>query len=111
MTLRVYGRSDDLVLIEGSVQEEFNVPYPEQRLFLTFSNGVVLFVEYSAVGEWNVTELHSPSDVNVEVHSTDWRFAPVDYSETAIIEGGGAVKWVVTGRVMHSFGDRDGDSA
>ena len=109
MNLRVYGRSDDLVEVEGDVREEFTAPYPEERLFLTFSNGVALSVEYGGVGEWTVSELYSPDDVDVEVHPTGWEDAPVDYTEVAVVEGADPVEWVVTGENVQRF--EDGGSA
>lgn len=103
MNLRVYGASDDLVEVEGDVTEEFYAPYPEETLFLTFSNGVVLVVEYGAGGEWRVTELYSPEDVEVTVHGTAWADAPRDYSETAVVEGDDPIEWVITAEDIHRF--------
>lgn len=108
MTLQVYGRSDDLVEVEGDVREEFIAPHPSDRLFLTFSNGVVLLVEYGAAGEWNVSELYSPVGVDVEIFPTAWVDAPVGYSETAVVEGGDEVEWVLTGEDIYRFEDQRG---
>jgi len=108
MTLQVYGPSDDLVLLSGDgIREEFYAPAVEERLFLTLSNGVVLCVEYGGVGEWSVSELHVPDDVDVDVRPVGDDDAPNDYTEVAYVEGGETVEWVLTTEEIHRYDGGD----
>lgn len=102
---RVYGYSDDLIYVEGEgVAAEFHAPAVEERLFLTFSNGVVLCVEYGGVGEWTVSELYSPDDVDVDVQPVGWDDAANDYTETAVVEGGDVIEWILTTENINRYG-------
>lgn len=105
MTLQVYGASDDLVILTGDgIAEEFYAPAAEERLFLTLSNGVVLCVEYGGVGEWTVSELYSPDDVDVDVRPVGEEDAPNDYTEVAYVEGGETVEWVLSTPEINRYG-------
>lgn len=55
----VYGASDDLIEIEGSLREEFYATSEvhDEGDLLAFSTGVVLRVRYDTDGIWRITPL------------------------------------------------------
>lgn len=104
MSLRVYGHSDDLVLAEGDgISGEFYLPGGQEHLFLTFSSGVTLAVEYGVDAEWSVSELAAPDDVDVTVEPVGADGAPNDYTEVAVLEGGDLVEWVLPAEEIHRY--------
>jgi len=49
--IKIYGASDDLIEIEGDLQEEFSCYMPEgEKRFLAISDGTLLEVQYD--GNW-----------------------------------------------------------
>lgn len=66
MSVTVYGASDDLIEVEGAINEEFTLGNDETGDLLAFSNGVVLRVAYTSDGVWRVTPLAGGSRVTVE---------------------------------------------
>lgn len=58
-TVKIYGASDDLVEIDGTLEEEFSCP--RGRAFLSFSDGTILFIEYNNIGEWKISRMVSGS--------------------------------------------------
>jgi len=53
--IKVYGASDDLVVIEGDINEEFSFySEEEQSRFLAFSDGTLLTVRYDSDGIWRI---------------------------------------------------------
>jgi hypothetical protein len=87
--IKVYGSSDDLIEVEGDIEEEFTLSEYDENL-LAFSNGVVLRIKYNDSGIWRI----SPVTGNMVIH-----MAPEDdednYSDVAIIEDD--IRWVVQG--------------
>lgn len=96
----VYGASDDLIEVEGSVGEEFN-PTDGTTSFLGFSNGVVLKVTYDDEGIWRIQPRAGHHLVNIDFalgEDADRRpDGKPGHSDIATFEG--PVSWVV-------FGDR-----
>lgn len=84
----VYGASDDLIEIEGSIREEFN----RGRAYLGFSDGSVLFIEYGRLGEWAIRVVAQGSaQIDIEPASAE----NDTYSDKATLIG--EIKWVVVG--------------
>ena len=56
--IKIYGASDDLIEIEGDINEEFNV-YPENdtRYLLAFSTGHLLKMWYDEDGIWRIQNM------------------------------------------------------
>lgn len=54
--IKVYGASDDLIEVDGDIRDEFYAS-DEQSNLLSFSNGVVLEVEYNKSGQWKISVL------------------------------------------------------
>lgn len=76
MTIKVYGASDDLIEIEGDINEEFS--YSDSPTYLGFSSGVLLQVVYT--GTWDIKILNNPDDIAAKVfEATDWESD--DYSD------------------------------
>lgn len=50
----VYGVSDDLIEIEGGLNEEFNY-YADHEFALAVSDGTLLTINYDSVGIWRIT--------------------------------------------------------
>lgn len=58
-TVTVYGASDDLIEIEGDLNEEFNPDSDDQGTWLIFGDGTVLDIRYDDFGVWRITRPHS----------------------------------------------------
>lgn len=104
MTVYVYGASDDLIEIEGSLRQEFYycdagyanadealVPY-----YLAFSDGTLLKITYD--GEWNIKLVEGQAIIHhcggsASHPQVDFRVP--DYSDLAVIHSD--VTWVVGG--------------
>jgi hypothetical protein len=84
--ITVYGSSDDLIEIEGAIEEEFS---PGDDAILAFSNGVLLRINYDNDGVWRIKPLVCTDKVVITQ-------APADdennYSDRAVIEE--TVFWV-----------------
>lgn len=54
--LKVYGASDDLIEIEGDIEEEFgHYQRDKDAFYLAFSDGTILSVLYDQNGIWRLT--------------------------------------------------------
>jgi hypothetical protein len=89
----VYGASDDLIEIEGSIREEF---YATEKVhddgdLLAFSNGVVLRVRYDTDGVWRLSLV---AGTGVKIEQAPANDEDGNYSDTATLE---PVGWVVHG--------------
>lgn len=60
MPIKVYGASDDLIEVEGSVREEFTAYGNEKRHLLAFSTGHVVACLYDDDGCWRTLVLATP---------------------------------------------------
>lgn len=88
-TLRVYGASDDLVEIEGSIRAEFD--YTGDNGLLAFSDGTVLRIQYTNPGVWRITPVvRGTASVSIDLCSEELSNG---YTDVAIIKG--HVDWVV----------------
>ena len=92
--LSIYGASDDLIEVEGTIRAEFD-HYSSDEALLAISNGVVLRIVYSASGVWRITLVSKPGSVSVAITQ-----APEDnddnYSDRCEVIGGN-IAWVVLG--------------
>lgn len=84
MSVRVYGYSDDLIEIEGDIEEEFY--HPVGHALLAFSNGTLLDVEYS-LGFWRIRALAGDADIHPAQGGS--------YSDEAAIDA--HIRWVLKG--------------
>lgn len=97
ITIGVYGASDDLLEIEGEIREEYGC-YRAEKLYVTFSHGAVISVEYD--GEWKITKHCEPSNGKIEVYPAGSDKAQElndfsgDYSDYAEIKSNDNVEWV-----------------
>lgn len=68
--IKVYGASDDLVELEGDINEEFNylglggADEQDSGGLLAFSNGVILRIVYTQEGVWRITTVKGEVPLN-----------------------------------------------
>lgn len=94
--LEVYGASDDLIEVEGAVQEEFGgYSRDDKEFLLVVSDGTVLGLKYGGEGVWNIrlvaTGKGSKVTVATAIDTGD------DNTDRATIEAEDPIKWVVFG--------------
>ena len=100
MSVTVYGASDDLIYIEGDIDEEL---YPREieggsgeadARILAFSDGTVLKILYDREGMWRIRRIASGTAEyrNVEAEDPNDRN---NYSDRATLTGD--IKWCVPG--------------
>ena len=81
----IYGASDDLIEVEGDINEEFSANYQEPTYLRVMPTGTLIKVEYDLGGVWRLS--HDSGD------SSDFRkieqenFGAIDYSEAIRIIG------------------------
>lgn len=97
VTIHGSSDSDDLILVEGDIEEGFNVntgPH-DADVLLAFSDGTVLRVRYSESGVWRMSVVcHSGVGNNIDIISAVE--GEVDnYSDRVTLSG--RVEWVVLG--------------
>lgn len=96
MAVTVYGASDDLIEIEGDVDEEFYAiefghENESEGGFLAFSDGTILRIVYDGI--WRITPIaKGSSDIKVDLAMED---DEDNYSDRATLSG--KIKWVVLG--------------
>lgn len=101
-TVTIYGASDDLIEIEGSLREEFAAAY-EASTWLVFGDGTILEVRYDDNGVWRITQKTAGSSYLQKLE------APVDdednYSDRVILTG--ELNWVIAaeGMTFHNIVD------
>ena len=92
MTLRIYGASDDLVEVEGDVDEEFSAyTSDDTRYVVATSTGHALSIRYDEDGCWRISQLGGPTPIR-RVHEG---VPDGDYSDIVEIEQD--VEWVAFG--------------
>lgn len=99
--LKVYGASDDLIELEGDIEEEFNLPYDENRVFLVVSDGTILEVRYTTEGLWKIDQfVAGRCKFEKEVIATDPDSR--DYSDVVVLDrdGLGVFSYVLIGNVL-----------
>jgi len=90
MTVKIYGASDDLIEVQGALNEEF--PYSDGDAFLGFSDGTLLRIRHDAEGIWRIMPVCAgPAFEGVEqAPENDDR----NYTDRATL---GDVLWVLRG--------------
>lgn len=93
-TVIIYGASDDLVEIEGDINEEIGHYDEDTPLKLGFSDGTVLSVVYDDDGCWRVNRIAKGSAKmkKVEADGPDTK----NYSDRVTLTGD--INWVVAGK-------------
>lgn len=98
----VSGFSDDIISVEGDLNEELRPEYPaeEEGVYVALSCGVLLKVRYD--GDWSVS-LTSDAEAESGVVQVQHHKAHIhdlegtrDYSDAAIVEAE-SIDWVVMG--------------
>ena len=88
MATILFGASDDLIEVEGSVDEEFNPHDEDEGSLVVFSDGTVLRIVYSRGGVWRITPVVTgPAFERIEQADEDG-----DATDRAYL---GDVQWVV----------------
>jgi hypothetical protein len=99
MPLVISGSSDDLIVIEGDIVEEFNYPYDE-LFYLATQSGLILDIVYNGFWRINVLQFgnneedlysHYPAGTKKAI-----AHAENNYSDVVVIEG--TTLWVVGGK-------------
>jgi len=98
MSITIHGASDDLIEIEGEIEEEFNwFPSGEEKRYLAFSDGTILSVYYDNDGIWRLNRLFTglakfekvdgsvEFDENDKVHLSDFDFKWVLFGEQSAL--------------------------
>lgn len=98
----VYGASDDLIEVEGDLNEEFSPDSDDQETWLIFGDGTVLSIRYDDFGIWRINRPHAGT-AEFEKHEAlgdegtreDGRPA---YSEIVTLTG--ELRWVIAAEKM-----------
>jgi len=88
--MKIYGASDDLIEIEGSLREEFS-HMEENPAVLSFSDGTLLEVRYDGI--WRISTLHKGS-CEIE-HDPNSISDDERYSDIVTLRG--QIEWVAKG--------------
>jgi hypothetical protein len=95
MGVKVYGTSDDLVEIEGDIREEFySLAGADTPVYLAFSDGTILAVDYSYEGIWRITPIYLGAG---ELKITQAVAANLDSDYSDVADLYGDINWVVVG--------------
>jgi len=86
----IYGASDDLIEVEGDVNEEFSVGYLQYPGYIGCSDGTLLEVDYDTRGVWRFRALVGDPGIDPCPLNADDR-----YSDVVTIAG--PVEWVTFG--------------
>ncbi len=90
--ITITGASDDIILIKGDIDEEFDYSLNNHGALLAFSDGTLLRIVYNREGLWRITP--------VVLGTTEYRHTPAtvgddtNYSDTVTLTG--PVRWVAT---------------
>lgn len=92
--IEVYGYSDDLIEIEGAVQEEFE-HYEEGPGYITFDDGTVLAVAFDpdSTGQWRIS-VHTAGTGQVTIAPPTG--GEDDYTDRATVTGATTVRYSTT---------------
>ena len=95
MPVTIYGASDDLIEIEGDIDEEWTALQMDDGdgAYVALSNGVVVTIRYTDEGVWRV----APSAGDKSLVSVEFADGPDDdnYSDRATVAG--TIEWAVCG--------------
>ena len=91
MKITITGASDDLIEIDGDIQEEFN-SWDDSPTLIAVSDGTLLRVVYDRDGIWRFTPLVYGTAKYFKVDGSAER----DTNDVVTLEG--EIKWVVYGK-------------
>jgi hypothetical protein len=95
--ITITGGSDDLIEIDGDIEEEFGAYLKDgddQGFLLAVSDGTLCRIVYDQDGIWRVTRLAAGSATWVKVEGD----VEADRNDVVTLEGD--VRWIVKGREM-----------
>lgn len=98
----IYGASDDLIEIEGDIREEFSAYGDDAGVYLGFSDGTLVSVDYDRDGIWRFSSLRNGSGVTrfgemgVTPQDTGLAAEVPDYSESVLLDGH-HIEWIILG--------------
>jgi hypothetical protein len=93
--LIIYGTSDDLIEVEGAIDEEFPAPQQgdETGGYVAISDGTLLSITYTNVGFWKISVISLGGQTAlIMAKATD---LDNDYSDKVILNGD--FSWVLMG--------------
>lgn len=103
MKTRIYGASDDLIEIEGGVNEEVGCHDHKKPISISASDGTKATIYYDENGEWTIKVLKSGGGYRVvgavgdnSTHSAEGTEGCPPYSDVLILEAD--VEWIKVGR-------------
>lgn len=93
----VSGYGDDIVYVEGDLEEELRPDYPaeEEGVYVALSCGVLLKARYD--GDWTVRlASEPPKSADVEIHNAHYHDLEGvrEYSDAAVVEAE-SIEWAV----------------
>ena len=103
MSLTIYGASDDLVEIEGDINEEFYFPSGDDTAYLALSNGAVLEVRYTNDGFWRFALLVPPIPGSGIVEIVQGTNVDTDYTDKVTVTTPWTVQWALMGTDLADF--------
>lgn len=97
--IKIYGSSDDLIEVEGNVNEEFG-HYSDEPAMLGCSDGTLIRVRHDEEGIWRLTIIRSGKDTTY-----DLRLGQDDRQHTDVLTLHADVNWVVytTGNLVYAL--------
>ena len=96
MSVKVYGASDDLIEIEGDINEEF-YKSSDTYDYIAFSTGAVLTIKYDDDGIWKIRQIHKGDGVDITQCPPEEEQSEGDDRYSDVAEVYGVIKWVVCG--------------
>lgn len=93
----IYGVSDDLIEVEGDLNEEFNPDSDDQDTWLVFGDGTILAIRYDEFGIWRITRpfAGSGSFLKKEAIGDEGKRDDGKPAYSDIAEVTGDLKWVI----------------
>lgn len=92
-TITITGSSDDLIKVEGDINEEFGY-YSENSIFMGISDGTLLKIRYDEDGIWRIERL-------IQGSSSVYAHMPGSISENkndVVAISGENLNWVLLGK-------------
>jgi len=90
--IEIYGSSDNLIELEGDIDEEFPFYNAKTPAFLVFSDGTVLSIFYDSEGFWRINQRIAGNAEYSKAEATDLHN---NYSDRVTLKG--LIEWVVFG--------------
>ncbi len=93
MSITIYGASDDLIEIDGDVEDEFGA-WNDTINYIAVSTGLLATIAYGMDGSfWRIHVLTPGTTPHTLAKATDEKD---DYTDRLVVEGD--IKWVVVGK-------------